>query len=93
MPQLTSKTITDPEAYVRVLEEVRSTGYATDMGESEEGACCVAVSLGGHASRIHAAISLSSPAQRFPMDDVLGIVNGAAGGGPRGRRGAPRQEP
>lgn len=74
MPQLTSKTITDPDAYLRVLEDVRSTGFATDMGESEEGACCVAVALNGPTPSIHAAISLSSPAQRFPTDDVLGIV-------------------
>jgi IclR family transcriptional regulator, acetate operon repressor len=75
MPQLTSKTITDPDVFLGVLEDVRSTGFATDMGESEEGACCIAVAVNGVASSIHAAISLSSPAQRFPTDDVLRIVS------------------
>jgi DNA-binding IclR family transcriptional regulator len=40
------------------------------MGESEEGACCVGVALEWPASSIRAAISLSSPAARFPLDDL-----------------------
>jgi IclR family acetate operon transcriptional repressor len=70
MPQLTSKTIIDSDAYMRALEDVHTNGYSTDMGESEEGACCIAVALDWPASNILAAISLSSPAPRFPADDL-----------------------
>jgi IclR family acetate operon transcriptional repressor len=70
MPRLTSKTITDPDAYLRVLEQVRRSGFSTDMGESEEGASCVGVALEWPASSVRAAISLSSPAARFPLDDL-----------------------
>jgi IclR family acetate operon transcriptional repressor len=66
MPFLTSKTIVDPDLYLRVIEDVRLNGFSTDMGESEEGACCVAVRLDWPGSNILAAISLSSPAARFP---------------------------
>jgi IclR family acetate operon transcriptional repressor len=68
MPRLTSKTLTNPNAYLRGLAEVRERGYATDLSESEEGACCVAVTL--VLPRIPAAISLSSPAARFPVADL-----------------------
>ena len=72
MPRLTSKTIVSPDAYLRGLEEVRERGFATDMGESEEGAYCVAVPLAFPGAL--AAISLSSPATRFPIEDLEQLV-------------------
>ena len=74
MPRLSSNTIIDRDVYLRVLEEVRETGFSTDMGESEEGACCLAVALQWPASNINAAISLSSPAARFPTKDLPGLA-------------------
>jgi IclR family acetate operon transcriptional repressor len=63
MPRLTSRTITDPEDFLRELEDVRRLGFALDHGENEEGGHCVAVPL--PLERIRAAISLSAPAVRL----------------------------
>jgi IclR family transcriptional regulator, acetate operon repressor len=68
MPMLTSRTLSNPGAYLEALREVREQGFATDMGESEEGASCVAVPLDWVDSSVKVAISLSSPAGRFPDD-------------------------
>ena len=74
MPLLTSKTLSDPVAYVEALQRVRAKGFATDVGESEEGACCVAVPLAWPSSNIKAAISLSSPAMRFPAKNLVAVA-------------------
>ena len=63
LPQLTSRTITELDDFLRELEKVRTRGFALDSGENEEGARCVAVALSG--TRIPAAISVSAPAVRF----------------------------
>ena len=63
---LTTQTITEPVEFLEALEQVRQTGYALDRGEAEEGACCVAVRVPVQGLPIHAAISLSAPATRFP---------------------------
>jgi IclR family acetate operon transcriptional repressor len=68
MPKLTLRTITDPEAFLAELEEVRRRGYASDNGENEEGGRCVAVPLA--LAGVRAAISLSAPAFRFSLDQV-----------------------
>lgn len=66
MPQLTSRTITDPDGFLQEIEEVRSRGFAIDNGENEEGGRCVGVPVVG--SRVPAAISLSAPAMRFSLE-------------------------
>ncbi len=66
MPQLTSRTITDPDRFLREVDEVRSRGFAIDNGENEEGGRCVGVPVVG--SRVPAAISLSAPAMRFSLE-------------------------
>jgi IclR family acetate operon transcriptional repressor len=66
LPRMTSRTITDIDMYMRTLNETRRLGYATDYGEAEEGACCIATALPLEGTAIPAAISLSSPATRFP---------------------------
>jgi IclR family transcriptional regulator, acetate operon repressor len=74
LPRLTSQTITDASTYMRALSEIRGLGYATDYGEAEEGACCVAIGIPLEAIAIPAAISLSSPATRFPEDRAISRV-------------------
>jgi len=79
MPQLTSRTITDPGELLRELERVRVRGFAVDNGENEEGGRCVAVPVAR--SRVPAAISLSAPAVRFSLDraeEVAAELRGAA---------------
>jgi IclR family acetate operon transcriptional repressor len=68
MPTLTIRTVTDPEAFLAELEEVRTRGYAIDNGENEEGGRCVAVPLA--LAGIRAAISISAPAFRFSLEHV-----------------------
>ncbi len=63
LPQLTNRTITSPDDFLRELQRVRTRGFALDNGENEEGARCVAVALSD--SRVPAAISVSAPALRF----------------------------
>jgi IclR family acetate operon transcriptional repressor len=71
LPRLTSRTITEVDEYMRVLERVRESGYATDCGEAEEGACCIGVGIPLDDVPLRAAISLSSPATRFPRADEM----------------------
>jgi IclR family acetate operon transcriptional repressor len=66
MPQRTSRTITDPDVFLREVAVVREVGFAIDNGENEEDGRCVAVPIRG--GRVPAAISLSAPAQRFSLD-------------------------
>lgn len=67
MPQLTSRTITDVDRYLLELIEVRERGYALDDRENEEDGRCIAIAL--HVE-LPAAISISAPASRLPLDDV-----------------------
>jgi IclR family acetate operon transcriptional repressor len=68
MPQLTPRTITDPELYIKELEQVRDLGYALDDRENEEDGRCIATSLQGVG--LPAAISISAPASRLAMEEV-----------------------
>lgn len=63
MPARTDRTITDPDVFLKEIEEARSVGYAIDDGENEVAGRCVAVPI--PASTQKAAISLSAPAARF----------------------------
>jgi IclR family transcriptional regulator, acetate operon repressor len=68
MAKLTASTISDPETFLRELDDVRQNGFAVDNGENEEGGRCVAVPLPLEGMR--AAISVSAPAFRFTLEDV-----------------------
>lgn len=81
MPQLTMRTLTDPEAYMVELAATRERGYAVDDGEHEIDGRCVAVPVMG--SNLPVAISYSAPATRFPLDrieEVAGILREVAAG-------------
>ncbi|MFC6866275.1 IclR family transcriptional regulator [Haloechinothrix salitolerans] len=68
MTSRTANTITTVESYLDELTKVRRVGYAVDNGENELDGRCVAVPILG--TRLPAAISLSAPAARFPVQDV-----------------------
>ncbi len=68
MPRLTQRTITDSDSYFAELARVRKRGYAVDNGENEIDGRCVAVPVVG--SNLPAAVSLSAPAARFPLNQV-----------------------
>jgi IclR family transcriptional regulator, acetate operon repressor len=68
MPQRTARTITDPDLFIKEMDEVRRTGFAIDRRENEEDGCCVAVPVAG--IRVAAAISLSAPAVRLSEEQA-----------------------
>lgn len=68
MPRLTPNTIDRIDDYLAELAKVRRLGYAMDNGENEIDGRCLAVAI-PH-TRIPAALSLSAPAGRFPLQDV-----------------------
>jgi DNA-binding IclR family transcriptional regulator len=80
-PAPTDRTITDREALARELEQVRARGWATAVGELEEGLNGVAVPVRDGAGRCVAALSVSGPAYRLPPDrlaDAAALAQGAA---------------
>ncbi|MEU6120123.1 IclR family transcriptional regulator [Streptomyces sp. NPDC047117] len=62
MPASTEKTITEPDAFLSALEEVRGQGFAVDDNEQEIGVRCIAVPVPD--SPTAAAISISGPTGR-----------------------------
>ncbi|MEV0714317.1 IclR family transcriptional regulator [Asanoa sp. NPDC050611] len=73
MARLTPNTIDHIDDYLAELAKVRRLGYALDNGENEVDGRCLAVPI-LHA-RIPAALSLSAPAGRFPLQDVERVAH------------------
>lgn len=73
MPRRTSNTITSLEQYLDELVRIRRIGYALDNGENEVDGRCVAVPILG--TRLPAALSLSAPISRFPLQDVEKVAD------------------
>lgn len=68
MPRCTDNTITTVDDYLAELTKVKRVGYAVDNGENEVDGRCVAVPIPG--TRLPAALSVSAPAARFPLQSV-----------------------
>ncbi|MEC1715027.1 IclR family transcriptional regulator [Schinkia azotoformans] len=66
----TEYTITDKEAYLRELAEVREQGYAHDNQENEQGVNCVAIPIQNYAGDVVAAMSISSPVMRYNDEEM-----------------------
>ncbi len=67
---ITPKTITDPAQFRAELEKTREWGFGVDDEENEVGGRCVAVPIFDHAGAVIAAVSISAPAARLPLDQV-----------------------
>lgn len=65
LPAMTPRTVTTISALDRELARVRSRGYATNVGELEEGLNAVAVAVCDPTDRCIAALSVSGPAYRL----------------------------
>ncbi len=79
MEARTEHTITDPDAFLARLADVRRTGYAVDDQEQELGVRCVAVAVPDAPSRI--AMSVSGPAPRMTeqlIERAVPLLTGAA---------------
>lgn len=68
MPARTANSIVTVDDYLAELAKVRRLGYALDNGENEVDGRCLAVPIPG--TRLPAALSMSAPAARFPLQDV-----------------------
>jgi IclR family transcriptional regulator, acetate operon repressor len=65
LDKLTDTTVTDVSALRAELDEIRSRGYSTSIGERLEGAAAVAAPVFGHDGAPSAVISVSGPVERF----------------------------
>lgn len=68
MPARTANSIVSVDDYLAELAKVRRLGYALDNGENEVDGRCLAVPIPG--TRLPAALSMSAPAGRFPLEAV-----------------------
>nr|WP_211110098.1 IclR family transcriptional regulator [Acuticoccus mangrovi] len=64
----TAATIVAGEELMAALAQIRSAGYAFDLGEHKSGVHCVAAPIRNVSGRVIAAISVSGPAARLPVD-------------------------
>ncbi len=65
MKEYTKKTITDVDALIDHLDQIRDQGYAIDDEEHENGVHCVAVPIFDFSGSVVAAISISGPSERL----------------------------
>jgi len=72
MPAKTPRTLTDPDAFLSELDEVRIQGWAVDDAEQEAGVRCVAVPIKGAPAQ--AAVSVSGPSGRVTLGRVAQIA-------------------
>lgn len=74
----TETTISDVEALMRHLQEVRDRGYAFDLGEHEPDVRCIATPIFDVSGQPIAALSISGPALRLePLEQNLEIIQKA----------------
>ncbi len=78
----TAATITDANALLGTLGQVRERGYALDEGELTPGFHCVAAPVRGRDGRVIAALSATGPAEvvaRRPLEELVRLVCDYAG--------------
>jgi len=75
LPARTPNTITEREALLQELEQVRRRGCAIDNIENEEGIRCVGAPIFGHQGRPVAALSVSGPAFRMTLERIRELTD------------------
>jgi DNA-binding IclR family transcriptional regulator len=74
MPQLTPRTITDPDRLRREFALIRERGWSMDDEESVDGLRCVAAPVRNEREDVVAAISVSAPANRLSRDKAEALA-------------------
>jgi DNA-binding IclR family transcriptional regulator len=74
LERFTERTIVERRALERDLDRVRRRGYATNVGELEEGLNAVAVPVRDAEGTCLAALSVSGPAYRLPEGTLAGVA-------------------
>jgi IclR family acetate operon transcriptional repressor len=90
----TENTITDRAELLDQLEIIRTTGYAIEVGENEEGSYCIAAPICDAGNVAIAAMSLSAPISRYEESARQAICAGliaATGEIGRALRGEPAE--
>ena len=78
LERFTSTTITDLEALMAHLAQIRQQGYALDRGEHEEDVRCVATPVFDINGKVVAAISISGPSIRMdPIEETNYLIERA----------------
>lgn len=70
LPELTAKTITEPEQLRKELARVRSQGYSVANGENEVDTCAVGAPIFGSGGRILAAVNLGATTLQMRPKDI-----------------------
>jgi DNA-binding IclR family transcriptional regulator len=65
LEKLTDRTIVDRSQLVEQLEIIRTTGYAIEIGENEDGSYCIAAPIRDGRGVAVAAMSISAPISRL----------------------------
>jgi DNA-binding IclR family transcriptional regulator len=77
LPVLTERSIASRRELVSVLEDVRRTGYATNIGESDAGLAAVGVAIPDIAGAPRAGLGIAAPEARLAPDQITKIVDAA----------------
>jgi IclR family transcriptional regulator, KDG regulon repressor len=64
----TSHTITNKDALIEHLVEVRKQGFALDLEENEAGINCIAAPIFDNSGKVIAAVSISGPTMRMTIE-------------------------
>ena len=70
----TANTITEPQALLRALRDIRRDGIGTDDQEFMHGVVCVSVPVRGDNGRVIGGIAVSAPEARMTLNEILGFV-------------------
>lgn len=65
LARFTNRTITQLSRLQEEVRGIRSSGYALDWEENEEGVCCAAVAIADASGRTSSAVSISGPTSRI----------------------------
>ena len=70
----TIRTITDPSVLRHHVDKVRNQNYALDDEEYNPGVRCIAVPVFDYRNRCIAAIGISGPTSRLPLENIANVV-------------------